>query len=46
MTWGDLFRLFKYFRRFKEWDISKNTINFRVFPALLEKDVILFKLVN
>ena len=42
MTWGDLYRLYKYFRRFAAWDSKSGTRALRVYPALLEKIVINF----
>jgi len=38
MTWGDLYRLYKYYRRFAAWDSKSGSRTMRVYPALLEKD--------
>lgn len=38
MTWGDVFRLHKYFRRFMEWDTKFGTRIFRVYPEKLTKE--------
>jgi len=35
MTWGDLFRLFKYYIRFSKWDSAIGTRTFRVYPVKL-----------
>ena len=42
MTWGDLFRLFKYFQRFADWDKAQGARTLRVYPNQLTKDVIFF----
>lgn len=38
MTWGDLFRLFKYYRKFAKWDAEDGNRKLRVYPAKLKKD--------
>lgn len=35
MTWGDLYRVFKYFYQFQSWDASSATRLFRVVPSIL-----------
>ena len=40
MTWGDFFRLFKYYLRFSEWDANIKARIFRIYPSRLNKDVI------
>lgn len=37
-TWGDVYRLFKYFRRFHGWDTSYNSRTFTILPAKLTKE--------
>jgi len=32
-TWGDLYRLFKYFRLFQEWDDRRGSRLFLVYPS-------------
>lgn len=32
MTWGDVFRLFKYWRRFQAWDAKKGTRLYKIYP--------------
>lgn len=38
MTWGDLYRLFKYYIRFATWDGEIGTRSYRVFPNQLTKE--------
>jgi hypothetical protein len=42
MTWGDLYRLFKYYIRFATWDGEIGTRSYRVFPNQLTKEVLFF----
>ena len=38
-TWGDLFRLYKYFNFFQEWDDRRGSRLFLVYPAQLTETV-------
>lgn len=38
MTWGDLFRLFKYYRKFAKWDAEDGNRKLRVYPNRLSKN--------
>lgn len=38
MTWGDLFRLFKYYRKFAKWDAEDGNRKLRVYPNRLTKN--------
>ena len=32
MTWGDVYRLYKYYMKFSEWDGQQGTRTLRVYP--------------
>ena len=41
-TWGDINRLFKYFRLFQEWDDSRGSRLFIIYPNQLTENVCYF----
>jgi len=45
-TWGDVYRLFKYFRLFQEWDDRKGSRLFLVYPNQLSELVKIAKIIN
>lgn len=45
-TWGDVYRLFKYFRLFQDWDDRKGSRLFLVYPNQLSELVKIAKIIN